>query len=57
MNDPLKEGPSGSESPYDKISYKIQVWEIKKEGFGSNDFKNLLTFQVNKQLVETTDFL
>ena len=34
MNDPLKEGPSGSESPSEKISYKIQVWEIKKEGFG-----------------------
>jgi hypothetical protein len=54
---PLNEGPSAIESPHDKVTYKIQVWEIRKEGFGQNDFKNLLTFQVNNQIIETPGFL
>ena len=31
INEPLNNGPSGPEISMDKISYKMQVWEIKKE--------------------------
>ena len=38
-------------TPKDRISYKMQVWEVKKEGFGQNDLKNSLTFELSPEVV------
>jgi hypothetical protein len=44
-------------TPKDRVTYKIQVWEVKKEGFASNDLKNSLTFEVSPDVANEAQFL